>query len=113
MIPNKVTFGVSEWTSIFEEYYSKPSYFCTKQYSKNIFRYHLFLTITMRSGFPGGSVVNNLPANAGDTREMSLIPEDPPEKEMATQSSILAWRIPQSDEPGGLLSVGLQRVGHS
>ena len=74
MIPNKVTFRVSEWTSIFEEYYSKPSYFCTKQYSKNIFRYHLFLIITMRLGFPGGSVVNNLPANAGDTREMSLIP---------------------------------------
>ena len=34
------------------------------------------------------------------------------EREMATDSSILAWRIPESEEPGGLLSMGLQRVGH-
>ena len=34
------------------------------------------------------------------------------EKEMATHSSVLAWRIPESGEPGGLLSVGLHRVGH-
>ena len=42
----------------------------------------------------------------------SLGPEDPPEKEMATLSSILAWRIPWTEDPGGLLSMGLQRVGH-
>ena len=36
--------------------------------------------------------------------------EDPLEKEMATHSSILAWRIPWAEEPGGLLSMGLQRV---
>ena len=36
--------------------------------------------------------------------------EDPLEKEMATHSSILAWRIPWTEEPGGLLSMGLQRV---
>ena len=38
--------------------------------------------------------------------------EDPLEKEMATDSSILAWRVPWTEEPGGLQSVGLQRVGH-
>ena len=38
--------------------------------------------------------------------------EDPPEKEMATHSSTLAWKIPWSEEPGRLQSMGLQRVGH-
>ena len=38
--------------------------------------------------------------------------EDPLEKEMATHSSILAWRRPRTEEPGGLQSTGLQRVGH-
>ena len=48
-----------------------------------------------------------------ETRVQSLGREDPLEKEMATQSSILAWRIPWTEEPGGLQSVGLQRVRHS
>ena len=43
----------------------------------------------------------------------SLGQEDPLEKEMATHSSILAWRIPWTEEPGGLQSMGLQRVGHN
>ena len=38
--------------------------------------------------------------------------EDPLEKAMATDSSMLAWRIPRTEEPGGLQSMGLQRVGH-
>ena len=38
--------------------------------------------------------------------------EDPLEKEMATHSSILAWRIPWTEEPGGLQSMGLQRIRH-
>ena len=42
----------------------------------------------------------------------SLGREDPLEEGMATHSSILAWRIPWTEEPGGLQSVGLQRVGH-
>ena len=42
----------------------------------------------------------------------SLGREDPLEKEMATHSSILSWRIPWTEEPGGLQSTGLQRVGH-
>ena len=43
----------------------------------------------------------------------SLGQEDPLEKEMATHCSILAWRIPWMEEPGGLHSTGLQRVGHN
>ena len=43
----------------------------------------------------------------------SLGQEDPLEKEMAAYSSILAWRIPCTEEPGGLPSIGLQRVGHN
>ena len=42
----------------------------------------------------------------------SLGQEDPLEKEMATHSSILAWEIPWTEEPGGLQSIGSQRVGH-
>ena len=59
------------------------------------------------TGFPGGSVIKNLSANAGD---MGLIPgpEDPLEKEMAIHSSILAWEIHWTEEPGGLQSMGSQ-----
>ena len=54
----------------------------------------------------------NLPA-MWETQVQSLGEEDPLEKEMATHSSILAWRIPWTDEPGGLQSMGPQRVGHN
>ena len=47
-----------------------------------------------------------------ETRVQFLGQEDPPEKEMATNSSILAWRISWTEEPGGLLSMGSQRAGH-
>ena len=47
-------------------------------------------------GLPGGTVVKNPPANAGDVGW-----EDPLEKEMATHSNITAWRIPQREEAGG------------
>ena len=62
-------------------------------------------------GLPGGSVVKNLPAMQ-ETWVRSLGQEDPLEKEMAIHSSILAWEIPGPEEPGGLQSMGLQRVGH-
>ena len=63
----------------------------------------------------GGAVLKNPLANAGNARDVGLIPngEDPLEKEMATYSSILAWESPWTDEPGRLLSMGLQRVGHN
>ena len=47
-----------------------------------------------------------------ETRVQSLGREDPLEKEMTTHSSILAWRIPWTEEPGRLQSMWLQRVGH-
>ena len=58
--------------------------------------------------------VKNLHANAGDIRETGLTPgwEDPLEEGMATHSSILAWRIPWTEEPGGLQSMGSQTVRH-
>ena len=61
--------------------------------------------------FPGGSVVKNLPAMQ-EIWVQSLDCEDPLEKEIATYSCILAWEIPWTAEPGGLQSMGLQRVGH-
>ena len=59
-------------------------------------------------------MVKNLPANSGDleTRVQSLGLEDPLEKGMATHSSILVWRIPWTEDPGGLWSTGLQRIEH-
>ena len=48
-----------------------------------------------------------------ETWVRSLGQEDPLEEEMATHSSILAWRIPGTEDPGGLQSTGLQRVGHN
>ena len=57
-------------------------------------------------------MVKNLPAKQG-IWVGSLGWEDPLEKEMATHSSILAWGIPWTEEPGGLQSRGLQRVGHN
>ena len=57
------------------------------------------------------SPVKNLPA-MWETLAQSLGQEDPLEKEMATQSSILAWRIPWTEEPGGLQSMESQRVGY-
>ena len=47
-----------------------------------------------------------------ETQVQSLGREDPLEKEMATHSSILAWRTPWIEEPGGLQAMGSQRVGH-
>ena len=59
----------------------------------------------------GGSEFKTSACNAGDLGSI-LGWEDPLEKEMATHSSILAWRIPWTEEPGGLQSTGSQRVGH-
>ena len=56
-------------------------------------------------------LVKNLPA-VQDTRIRSLGREDRLEKEMATHSSILAWKISWTVDPGGLQSIGSQRVGH-
>ena len=57
-------------------------------------------------------MVKRLPA-MWETQVQSLGQEDLPEKEMATHSSILAWKIPWSEEPGRLYSMRSQRVGHN
>ena len=67
--------------------------------------------VTEKGIFPGGSAVKNLPAMLTIWIQ-SLGQEDPLEKEMAAHSNILAWRIPWTEEPDGLQSVGSQRVKH-
>ena len=67
-----------------------------------------------RWGFPGGSGIKNLPAMK-EMQEMwvqALGGEAPLEEGMATRSSILAWRIPWTEGPGGLQSIGSQRAGN-
>ena len=75
---------------------------------------HTYVCIYVYTGFPGGSVVKNPPANAGDLRDMCSIPGSGRslKEEVAIHSSILAWKIPWTEKPGRLQSVGSQRVGH-
>ena len=61
--------------------------------------------------FPGAQMVKNLPA-VQETWVWSLGWEDALQEEMAAHSRVLAWRILQTEEPGGVLSLGLHRVGH-
>ena len=70
----------------------------------------IYLTVLSLEASLGAQVVS-LPAMR-KTRVQSLGWEDPLEKEMAPHSSILAWKIPWTEEPGGLRSTGLQRVRH-
>ena len=72
--------------------------------------YSALISIVIILCFPGSLVVKNLPANTGDT---GLIPGSgrPLEKEMAIHSSILAWRIPWTEETGGYSPQGCKRVG--
>ena len=64
---------------------------------------------------PGGSVDKESTCNAGDTGDGAQFPgqEYPLVKGMATQSSILAWKIPRTEEPGGLQSRGPHRIIHN
>ena len=62
-------------------------------------------------GFPDGSVVKHLPTMQ-ETQVRFLSWEDPLDKDMATHASTLAWRIPWTEEPGGLQSLGSHRIGH-
>ena len=71
----------------------------------------LILCLVVLWGFPGGSDSKESACNAGDlVRSLGL--EDPLEKQMATQSRILAWRIAWTEEPGRLQFMGLKRGGH-
>ena len=79
-------------------YISSPIYMCVCMY---VYIYASLVAQTVKS----------LPAMQ-ETQIRSLGQEDPLEKEMATHSSILAWEIPWTEEPGGLQSTWSQRVGH-
>ena len=72
----------------------------------------LLVTANNLLGFPGGSVSKESTCNAGDYLKgiRSLNREDPLEKKVATHSSILAWKIPWTKEPGGLQCIGSQRI---
>ena len=69
-------------------------------------------SVVVAHGFPDGSVIKNPRANAGATRDAGSIPglRISPGEEMVTHSSILAWKISQTEEPGSLQSIGPQRV---
>ena len=112
---------ILEWVAVpFSRGSSQPSY--QTQVSGIVGR---FFTVWATSeaflmGFPCGlppwvslvaQTVKNLPAMK-ETWVKTLGQEDPLEKRMATHSSILFWRIPWTEEPGGLQSMGSQRVGH-
>ena len=74
------------------------------------------LPFTELQDFPGLSVVKNLPANAGDMDSIpgtGRSPASPLQKKTAAHFSIHAWEIPWTEEPGGLQSMGSQRVGHN
>ena len=71
----------------------------------------IFINYHSSKGFPGSSDGKSLPL-IQKTWVLSLGQEDPLEKEMATHSSILVWKIQWMEEPGGLQSMGSQRVRH-
>ena len=74
----------------------------------SFFKLNNILLYIFCSGFPGGSVVKNPPTNTGDSVR-SLGREDPLKEEIATHSSILAWEVPLTEEPGGLQSMGITK----
>ena len=71
----------------------------------------LLSSFSFKRGFPSGSVIKNLPANT-EIQVRSLGWEDPLEEGMATHSSVLAWKVPWTEEPGRPESVGSRRVRH-
>ena len=81
---------------------------CPVQYPSGCIK---VLDVYINLDFPGGASGKE-PANAG-SQVRSLGGEDPLKKEMVTHSSILVWKIPRTEEPGGLQSMGSQRVGHN
>ena len=93
--------------------------FCDFSFQENFFilspsadsRPWITSKVILTLGFHGGSLVKNLPARQV-TRVQSLGWEDPLEKEMATHSSIRAWRIPWTEDPGRLQFMRSQRIGH-
>ena len=73
-------------------------------------RKYLVILFSSNGAFLMAQMIKNLPAMQ-ETQVWSLDREDPLEKEMAIHSSIFAWRIPWTEEPGRVQSMGLQKVG--
>ena len=94
-------FRHSYWICVFKHIYIEYIF-------SNIFVEYVF---SNTSASPVPQTIKNLPAMQ-ETQVQSLVWEDPLEKRMATHCSIFAWRIPWTEEAGGLQSMGLQRVGH-
>ena len=86
-------------------------FFFSFLFKSNLLPFFLEKTILFILGFPGGSGVKASAWNS-EIWTQSLGREDPLEKEMATHSSILAWKIPWTEEPGRLQYTGSQRVRH-
>ena len=97
-------------TWIFSKYEQSTSAQVSKLRNTLSLSYYCFfgMTMNLNMGFPSGSDGKESTCSAGD-----LGWEDPLEKEMATHSSILSWKIPLTEEPGGLSSMGLQKVGYN
>jgi len=74
--------------------------------------FSIFIPLSSLAASPVAQTVKNLPAMQ-ETWVLSLDREDPLEKGMAPHSSILAWRMPWMEEPGGRQPIGSQRVGHN
>ena len=72
----------------------------------------LIRDMQIKTASEGDSVNKESACNAEDLGSFQ-VQEDPLEKEMATHSGMLAWKIPWTEEPGGLQSIGLHRVGHN
>ena len=87
----------------------------------SLLTYGIFSVVNTTVGLPGPShskesAGKESACNAEDLQEMCVQPlgwEDPLEKVMAIHSSILTWRVPWTEEPGGLQFMGSQRVGHN
>ena len=73
----------------------------------------IMIKIMINIGFPGGTVAKNQPANTGATRNAGSIPGSGRSPGVRTHSSILAWKIPWTEETGRLQSIWLQRVRHA
>ena len=78
-----------------------------------MFKYIFCRHLMIHMGFPGGTVVKNLPANAGDTRDAGLIPGLGRSPGIGNGNPLQyhGWKIPWTDDRGGLQSRGLQSVG--
>ena len=108
MGPIKVRVGVGPVKASFDPHYGYHPWVSPPSSPKR----HLAISSDMVGGFFSGSLVKNWSA-VWETWVQSMSREGPLEKEMATHSSILTWRIPWTEEPLRLQSIGSQKVRHN